>query len=249
MLTEGSDLSDGSDLENLGRRRNGTVQQRNSAATPERSGAGAGRTGSAPHSNGGMRGGSNSVFNRTLRDLDPVLRQDKIFQDEMRKLDQLYEAKLASLQAAHEESRRKIAISAMVRNRKGLDVNRLMESAAARRDVEIKSKNVYKQAADSECFKVMLDSMSPGARRGEFDDGKAVDASGGGGGQSIIRELEDDDDLDYERMHDMKSQDIYSRRSTSKSGSDYSIQNSDVGGPPIAVSPISRNGKHHETQF
>jgi hypothetical protein len=36
-----------------------------------------------------------------------------------------------------------------------------MESAAARRDVELKSKNVYKQVADSEGFKVMLDYMSP----------------------------------------------------------------------------------------
>lgn len=96
-----------------------------------------------------------------LKDLDPVLMQDPIFQEEMTKLNLLYEAKLASLQAAHEESQSKIIISAMVRNRKGVDVNFLMESAAARRDVELNSKNVYQQVADSEGFKVMLDHMSP----------------------------------------------------------------------------------------
>jgi len=93
--------------------------------------------------------------------VDPVIQQDPIFQEEMNKLNRLYEAKLSSLQAAHEESQSKIIISAMVRNRKGVDVNFLMESAAARRDVELMSKNVYKQVANSEGFRVMLDHMSP----------------------------------------------------------------------------------------
>merc|ERR1719491_643307 len=112
------------------------------------SAAGPGGAGTMPLTNSE----ASSVFNRTLKEIDPVLKRDREYQDELHQLNQLYEAKLASLQAAHEESRRKIIISAMVRNRKGMDVNRLMESAAARRDVEIKSKRVYKQAADSECF-------------------------------------------------------------------------------------------------
>lgn len=104
-----------------------------------------------------------------LKDIDPVLLQDPIFQEEMTKLNRLYEAKLASLQAAHEESQSKIIISAMVRNRMGVDVNFLMESAAARRDVELKSKNVYTQVADSEGFRVMLDHMSPNCIPSEED--------------------------------------------------------------------------------
>lgn len=107
-----------------------------------------------------FEGETSSLFNKTLKDIDPVLEQDQLFRDEMQQLNLLFEAKLASLQAAHEEAKRKILISAMLRNRKGLDVQVLMESAAARRDVELKSESVYKKAADNECFKVMLDTMS-----------------------------------------------------------------------------------------
>ena len=97
-------------------------------------GAGVGHAAPPPPNN------NDSVFNRTLRDLDPVLRRDPTFQDEMRKLDALYEAKLASLRAAREESRRRIVISAMVRNRRGVSVGALMESAAARGDVKSKAR-------------------------------------------------------------------------------------------------------------
>ncbi|KAL3807698.1 hypothetical protein ACHAXA_003525 [Cyclostephanos tholiformis] len=102
---------------------------------------------------------SSSIRHSILENLDPILKQDTIFQDEMRQLNQLYEAKLASLQAAHDESQSKIIISATVRNRIGVDVNALMESAATRRNVDLKSIHVYKQAAESECFRVMLDYM------------------------------------------------------------------------------------------
>jgi len=108
-------------------------------------------------------GGIRNVFHSTLSEIDPELKNDALFQDEMFKLNKLYEAKLASLQAAHEESRRKIIISAMVRNRKAVDVKVLMEQAAARRDIEIKSNAIYNDAANNECFKVMLESMGAGA--------------------------------------------------------------------------------------
>ena len=78
----------------------------------------------------------------------------------MAKLHRLYEAKLASLRAAHEESRSKIILSAMVRNRRGVDVNFLMESAAARRDADLRSKRVYDQVAGSEGFRAMLDHIT-----------------------------------------------------------------------------------------
>ena len=113
--------------------------------------------------------------------------------------------------------------------------------------MEIKSKNVYKQAADSECFKVMLDSMSPNHGRNEFDDIVKTNHKG----QSIVRELEDEDDLDYDPLYEhTKSQNIYNRHSLSKTDSaNYSITNLDSEDPPIAVSPTERNGKHHETIF
>ena len=56
---------------------------------------------------------------------------------------------------------RKLAVSAMVRNRKGVDVKDLMRTAAARREVDMKSESVYESAAESEGFRLMLDSMSP----------------------------------------------------------------------------------------
>lgn len=231
--SEGSDASyTGGDNPKLG-----TIQQRNIHGSGNR-GAGA-----PPVVNGG---GPNSVFNRTLRELDPVLKKDKEFQDEMHKLNQLYEAKLASLQAAHEESRRKIIISAMVRNRKGVNVDRLMESAAARRDVELRSKDVYRQAADSECFRAMLGAMAPGVDA--FDAGGAAVRSTRSTRASIVRQLDDSEGRDPTR-----SQDIYTKRSDETSSGvvgDLLITDLDLeDGPPIAVSPTARNGKHHERMF
>ncbi|KAL7553460.1 hypothetical protein ACHAWF_016742 [Thalassiosira exigua] len=187
-----------------------------------------------------------SVFDNAPNEIDPALQRDPIFQEEMRKLNRTYEAKLASLQAAHEESRRKIVISATVRNGRGVDVNSLMESAAVRRDVENRSKKVYQQAADSEGFRAMLDCMSPqhaGMRGREHSDGDGLlDAelrsprTGrspiGGGGPSGERAPSSDE---MERARDggadgvgEKSDDPYVRthsKSSSKTskGSDYEI--------------------------
>lgn len=204
-----------------------------------------------PLANGNTNG--NSVFNHTLKEIDPVLQKDKVFQEEMHKLNQLYEAKLASLQAAHEESRRKLIISAMVRNRKGVDVNLLMESAAARRDVEIKSKNVYKQAADSECFKVMLDSMAPNSvGRNEFDDNKIVQTTNTGGEQ-VLQELTEEE-LDSKNIgivNGTKSQGIYTRsssKSSKASKTDSEFEMLTLEEPPICVSPTEKDGQQ-ETIF
>jgi len=241
MNESGSDESDMGG-ENSRQNFHDTIQQRNDSGGNL---AGQGRIDGTAVINGGR--GSTSVFNRTLTEINPAIKHDREFLDEMHKLNRLYEAKLASLQAAHEESRRKIIISAMVRNRKGLDVNSLMESAAARREVEIESKNVYKQAADSECFKVMLDSMSPNHGRNEFDDIVKTNHTG----RSLVRELQDDDDLDYDPLYEhAKSQNIYNRHSSSKADSEnFSITNLDLEKLPIAVSPTERNGKHRETIF
>ena len=244
--SDGSDESDAGGDSSLRTKPNGRIKQRN--LNPPDWNGGGGRNKTMPLTNGE----ASSVFNHTLKEIDPVLKQDQVFQDEMHKLNQLYEAKLASLQAAHEESRRKIIISAMVRNKKGVDVKILMESAATRRDVDIKSKNVYKQAADSECFKVMLDSMSPNSGRDEFDDIVKTKTTGG---EQVIQELNYEED-DYEQANgdlrgSARSQSSYTRQTSksSKSDSEYEISvNLDLEDPPIAVSPTERNGKH-ETVF
>jgi len=250
MSTNESEGSDESDMGSFGGPLNGMTEQRKSKPPNSNGGSGgaAARKNTLPQSN---NNNASSVFNQTLKEIDPVLKQDREFQEEMKKLNQLFEAKLTSLQAAHEESRRKIIISAMVRNRKGLDVNRLMESAAARRDVEIKSKNVYKQAADSECFKVMLDSMAPynntNGGRSEFDDHAAIRTAEGG--QRAMRELEEEERLYQKSNSNNRSQDIYATQTSrsSNSSGDYKIVNLDLDNP-LAVSPTERNGKH-ETVF
>ena len=166
----------------------------------------------------------------------------------MNKLNQLFEAKLASLQAAHEESRRKIIISATVRNRKGVDVMSLMESAGARRDVEMNSKKVYKQAADSECFKVMLDSMAPNSVGvNEFDDGNNIVQTTNS--EEVIKEMEEEDEEEAAAVSSTtanpssRSQSILRRASAKLKGaaSNKASQNSEFGmeldDHPVGVSP------------
>lgn len=238
-MSSGSDESDDGGADSSRPTPNGTSEIRN-LNPPDWNGRGrngaSGIQGTVPSANGDIS--SDSVFNRTFKEIDPVLKQDKVFQDEMHKLNQLYEAKLASLKAAHEESRRKIIISAMVRNRKGVDVKVLMESAAARRDVELKSKNVYKQAADSECMKVMLDSMAPNnnAKR-EFDDNNMV-RTANTGGQQVIQEMAREEEEEATLLNGVKFQDIYNRtssKSSSKSrdgnGDRLEIMNLDLDSP------------------
>lgn len=234
--------SEGSDETDVGAERptpNGTIEQRNLNPFHKKIGS------TLPMVNGD----SSSVFNRTMKEIDPVLEQDQLFQDEMHKLNQLYEAKLNSLQAAHKESRRKIIISAMVRNRTGVDVESLIHTAAARRDVEIKSKNVYKKTADSECFKVMLESMAPNSvGRNEFDDN--VENANAGGEQNI-EELREEVADSTSSLNGTERHDIYNRQSsksskTSKCDSEYEMMNLEV--PSIGVSPTEKGGKQ-ETIF
>ncbi|KAL3795502.1 hypothetical protein ACHAW5_001856 [Stephanodiscus triporus] len=71
----------------------------------------------------------NSVFNRSsLENIDPVLKQDPVFQEEIHQLNRLYEAKLASLQAAHDESQTKMILSAIARNGNFIDGGTITES-------------------------------------------------------------------------------------------------------------------------
>jgi serine/threonine protein kinase len=192
---------------------------------------------------------SSSINGSILENVDPVLKQDPLFQEEMCQLNQLYEAKLASLQAAHDESQSKIIISAMVRNRKGVDVNSLMESAATRRNVELKSKHVYKQAEDSECFRVMLDFMD----KHKFDDKKFAKTPKATGG--VITEFVDQDD-DHERVTLTNNHVTHKKRleshlpplNTSEWDSDEEIMYFNKHPAALSVSPTGKNG-HRETVF
>lgn len=236
---------------------NATMEKKNLSDHPEWNGgggggrgnrAGGGRNGAAPPSTNGDAGGPiRSAFNRSLKDIDPALKADPVFKEEMAKLNQLFEAKLASLKAAHEESRRKIILSAKVRNRKGVDVMGLMESAAARGDVDANSKNVYRQAADSECFKVMLDSMAPNNAI------KTTNITS----QDVIQEMADEDEgaVGGESTNG-RSQEIYNRAASnvssqsrasmeSKDSHEYEVMNLDVN---TAVSDSPTSGKK-ETVF
>ena len=177
----------------------------------------------------------NDIFNGALNEIDPELKNDAVFQEEMYKLNQLYEAKLASLQAAHEESRRKIVISAMVRNQKAVNVHVLMEQAAARRDIELKSNAVYNDAANNECFKVMLESM--GAATAAGSDHMNVD-------RSNIQRLTpspplhnvDSDEVVAQSLNDLENQVMYNGRpSSDESEDDIDLEHVSIGLSPSAT--------------
>ena len=72
------------------------------------------------------------AFSRSslLEEIPPVLKQDALFQEDVRNLNRLYEKKLATLQGAHEESRAKLIMSAMARN--GNAVNDTGDQPASR---------------------------------------------------------------------------------------------------------------------
>jgi len=190
-----------------------------------------------PNNNSGGGQNVSGIFNRTINEIDPELKNDALFQEEMYKLNQLYEAKLASLQAAHEESRRKIMISAMVRNRKAVDVHVLMEQAAARRDIELKSNAVYNDAANNECFKVMLESM--GAAAAAADSGGNVDRNAN---HAVPRmtpspplNYAESDEVVAQSLNDLDNQVMYhGRPSSDESEDDINLDHVSIGVSPTA---------------
>ena len=200
--------------------------------------------GAIPNNNNSASGGGVSgIFNRTINEIDPDLKHDALFRDEMYKLNQLYEAKLASLQAAHEESRRKIIISAMVRNRKAVDVKVLMEQAAVRRDIEMKSNAIYNDAANNECFNLMLESM--GAAAAAADNGGHAERNGNTAGTSINRKTPspppyaESDEVVAQSLNELDNQVMYHGRPSS----DESEDDINLDGVHIGVSPTASHEK------
>jgi serine/threonine protein kinase len=199
----------------------GTLERTNLKASEAGTHIGGNRMSSLPRFNEDF----NSFFNQTFHELDPILQDDAVFQDEIFKLNQLYEAKLASLQAAHEESRRKIIITAMARNRKGLDVNALMEKASMRGQTERSSRDVYHKAVHNECFQIMLDSMSQHREKVVTEDSRKA--------------VKLDPKIAKNKL------DAAYNRSSSAFGSGNDTMNM-IDNLPIAVSPSQTNGKHEK---
>ena len=229
MLTEDSDgtSSRGENDGDIANTPSGTRERSSARASDATQHVSGNRMSSLPRFNDDS---FNSFFNQTFQDIDPILQQDVLFQEEVFKLNQLYEAKLATLQAAHEESRRKIILSAMARNGKGFDANSLMEKAAQRGQIERDSREVYQKAAHNECFQAMLDNMSPNKEK-KLNDGIE-------NGMTPVRTNNTQTEIN-------KIDDAYSRNRTV---SDFGTGDNMISGEPIAVSPTQSNGKH-ETVF
>merc|ERR1712038_1897436 len=68
--------------------------------------------------------------------LEPSIANDKRLRDELEKLSKTFEAKLTTLQAAHELAQQKLIAEAKLRNSVPLDVSFLMQKAAERSDKE-----------------------------------------------------------------------------------------------------------------
>jgi serine/threonine protein kinase len=226
------DESDHNDFNKKGTTSNATIEHRN-LNPPDWNNVGA-----AMLPNNYVSGVSGSgIFNRTINDIDPELKHDALFQDEMYKLNQLYEAKLASLQAAHEESRRKIIISAMVRNRKAVDVKVLMEQAAARRDIDLKSNAVYNDAANNECFKVMLESMGAAAAGVDYGGNAERHANAAARMTPSPPPYAENDEVVAQSLNELDNQIMYNGRpSSDESEDDINLDVVSIGVSPIASS-------------
>ena len=78
--------------------------------------------------------------------IEPSLAGDTILRDELDKLSRTFEAKLATLQAAHELAQQQLIADAKLRNSVPLDVSVLMRKAAERSDKERESREVFQSS-------------------------------------------------------------------------------------------------------
>lgn len=79
-------------------------------------------------------------------EVEPSLAGDVLLRDELDKLSKTFEAKLATLQAAHELAQQQLIADAKLRNSVPLDVSVLMRKAAERSDKERESREVYQSS-------------------------------------------------------------------------------------------------------
>ena len=95
--------------------------------------------------------------------LEPSIAKDKILRDELEKLSETFEAKLATLQAAHELAQQKLIAEAKLRNSVPLDVSFLMQKAAERSDREKHTKEVIESSAHCSFMPEVVRNLNPNA--------------------------------------------------------------------------------------
>jgi hypothetical protein len=80
-------------------------------------------------------------------DMDPALRNDKAFQEDLGKVNRAFQTKLLSLRKAHELAKQKLVDLHKLRKALPMDVTSLMTRAAERSNVDIKARKVVRDAA------------------------------------------------------------------------------------------------------
>ncbi len=106
--------------------------------------------------------------------LEPSIANDKKLCDELEKLSKTFEAKLATLQAAHELAQQKLIAEAKLRNSVPLDVSFLMKKAAERSDKEKHTKEVIQNSAHCSFIPEVVRNLNPNAGTSSLPRPKGV---------------------------------------------------------------------------
>lgn len=96
-------------------------------------------------------------------EIEPSLAHDSVLTDELEKLSQTFEAKLATLQAAHELAQQKLIAEAKLRNSMPMDVSFLMKKAAERSDKERETREVIRSSAHCSFMPDVVRNLNPKA--------------------------------------------------------------------------------------
>lgn len=96
-------------------------------------------------------------------EIEPSLANDEVLRDELDKLSKTFEAKLATLQAAHELAQQKLIAQAKLRNSVPMDVSFLMLKAAERNKKERETKEVIRKSAHCSFMPGVVQNLNPNA--------------------------------------------------------------------------------------
>jgi serine/threonine protein kinase len=92
-------------------------------------------------------------------DIDPALRYDKSFQEDLEKVNKAFQTKLLSLRKAHELTKQKLVDLHKLRNALPMDVTSLMTRAAERSDMDKKARKVIRDAAGDPFMQDVVTSL------------------------------------------------------------------------------------------
>lgn len=93
--------------------------------------------------------------------LDPSIANDKTLRDELDKLSKTFEAKLATLQAAHEVAQQRLIAESKLRNSLPMDVSFLMRKAAERNEKEKHTKEVIQSSINCSFMPEVVRHLNP----------------------------------------------------------------------------------------